>query len=56
MGSAIISVAELSAMKAITEHPELPLTKNSLSPLNSQPTPTSQAPSHGVIIPETEGR
>lgn len=56
MGWAIISVAELSAMKAIREHPELPLTKSSLSPLNSQLTKTSQASSLGVIIPEAQDR
>ena len=56
MGWAIISVAELSAMKAIAEHPELPLTKSSLSPLNSQLTKTSQASSLGVIIPKAQGQ
>lgn len=56
LGWAVISVAELSAMKAITEHPELPLTKSSLSPLNSQLTKTSQASSLGVIIPKAQGR
>ena len=56
MGRAIIGVAELSAMETIAEHPGLPLTKSSLSPLNSQLTKTSQASSLGVIIPKARDR
>lgn len=56
-GRAIISVAELSAMKLITEHPELPLTKERLlSSWNSHVTEASQASSFAWLIPKTQSQ